>query len=145
MKFGYTGGAQAFTLGYVVTINEDMWNSSPTVDQMTLLAHEFTHTLQFASLDRDIPRSFPSEAYSPFDDLPLYTGVSNAALHAFLSRYSTEFSSGPSNYQMPKGLDPSQAGAISLYALDWLDKQWTLDQIAERSAAEVLYRITGHY
>ena len=52
---------------------------------------------------------------------------------------------GKTSYTMPAGLNPTQLGAIPIRYVYPLDGRWTIDQIAQRNAFEILYIVTGHY
>ena len=55
LQFGPANGADAVTVGYVVVINANKWNSLSSLGQLELLAHEFTHTEQYDLINQKWP------------------------------------------------------------------------------------------
>ena len=145
LVFGNTWGADAYTIGYNVTIDKDVWNSYSPLAQMMLLAHEFTHTAQYVALDRQ--HSLLSKVLEAPFRIFTQAGVTPSSIEDFLLRYWVEFAD-PKNYIMPAGLDPRSSGAVPVVPIGDVkpfDSRWTLDQIAERNAAEIQLIITGSY
>jgi len=102
IRFGYTHGRPAFTVGDYVTLDEDAWAGMTSWERLGLLAHEITHSAQF-------------EAYS--DKAP------GAGARLFMSRYISEY---------PKYGVPPSLHNIDITKLNVLDSRWSLDQIADR-------------
>ena len=49
-RFGPTGGADAWTLRYMVTLDADTWNTSNDLERLVLVTHEIVHSLQYTHM-----------------------------------------------------------------------------------------------
>lgn len=49
-RFGPTGGADGWTLRYMVTLDLDTWNKSNDLERLVLVTHEIVHSLQYTHM-----------------------------------------------------------------------------------------------
>jgi RHS repeat-associated protein len=151
-------GAAAFAVGNTVIIDKGYWEKISTQDQLGLLGHEITHSVQYERLAApgvwSIGGGLAAGAlvggvvYGVAKKLDVKTessviaaivfGVIAAAI-AFWAidkaplwrRYAGE-SKRPDNYGVPSDL-----AAIQLNDLDPTDKRFTLDQMGDRTTQEI--------
>jgi RHS repeat-associated protein len=112
INFGWTFGADAYTWGDYVVLNEDKWDNMTPRQRVKLIAHEIVHSVQYARYGN--------------------TSFINFSATRFLWRYRKEYGTA-GNYIVPTALANMGIGSI-----DPIDKNFTLDQIAERIADEVM-------
>jgi hypothetical protein len=112
INFGWTFGQAAYTWGNFIVLDEDTWDNMTPRQRVKLIAHEIGHSVQY---DRFGNSSFI-----------------NFSASRFLSRYAGEYGRSD-NYTVPTALANTPIGSINP-----VDKSYTLDQIAERIADEVM-------
>ncbi len=151
-------GAAAFAMGNTVIVDKGHWEKVSTQQQLGLLGHEITHSVQYERLAAPGALSIGGGiaagalvgglVYGLAKKLDVDTegsviaGIVLGVIAAVLSywaidkaplwrRYIGEHGR-PGNYGVPAAL-----GAIPLSALDPVDKRFTLDQIGDRTTKEI--------
>lgn len=109
---------EGMALGYHVFIDTATWAKSTPTKRMRLLAHELTHVAQYYMLS----------AMPTIDSFGFLRFDTRYALDVITHRGN----GGRENYSMPGSLRNMTFSRVFL-----LDPRYTLDQLAERVAAEV--------
>lgn len=159
VHFGPVGklGAAAMTFGNTVIVDRGQWNAATQQERLALLAHEITHSVQYERLSTPgslavggtisvagiVSAAAAGLARKIDDDNDgIVAGIISGLLTVVASswfmskasllwRYKGEFKR-DDNYNPPQELLDTK-----LEDVDPIDKKYTLDQISERTAAEV--------